>query len=222
EVSVDRLFNEGGNTKQGDSAVGGDHDNDTKLVTDAKDVVAVTIKRPRHQSKKRQAVTDASGSSHPLKKLRGIMELLVDLLLVVNPFTSSVSTTPGREGVSPTDSIIGLNLRTIGASKSFVISLDSSHYSSAHASRAEVDSIIRSVVLPSMMTEALVTSHAVNAPFVLVPETGTKITSPIREMDHHHLFTKFNVRTAHQACLNAEVKIQTEYSLSERKRLESE
>ncbi|GKG47025.1 hypothetical protein Tco_0504222, partial [Tanacetum coccineum] len=38
----------------------------------------------------------------------------------------------------------------------------------------------------------------------------------------HHLFTEFNVRTARQACLNAEVRMRTEYCLNERKSLESE
>ncbi|GJV30315.1 hypothetical protein Tco_1386763, partial [Tanacetum coccineum] len=46
--------------------------------------------------------------------------------------------------------------------------------------------------------------------------------SQIREMDYHHLFTEFNVKTARQACLNAEVRMRTEYCLSERNRLESE
>ncbi|GJY60439.1 hypothetical protein Tco_0461096 [Tanacetum coccineum] len=41
-------------------------------------------------------------------------------------------------------------------------------------------------------------------------------------MDYHHLFTEFNVGTTHQACLNTEVRIQTKYCLSERRRLESE
>ncbi|GKF79689.1 hypothetical protein Tco_0235257 [Tanacetum coccineum] len=40
-------------------------------------------------------------------------------------------------------------------------------------------------------------------------------------MDYHHLFTEFNVGTACQACLKAEVRMRTEYFLSER-RLESE
>ncbi|GKC80981.1 hypothetical protein Tco_1136698, partial [Tanacetum coccineum] len=41
-------------------------------------------------------------------------------------------------------------------------------------------------------------------------------------MDYHHMFTEFNVGTARQACLNMEVRMRTEYYLSERKRLESE
>ncbi|GKE57935.1 hypothetical protein Tco_1497120, partial [Tanacetum coccineum] len=167
------------------------------------------------------------------------------LLLV----TSSVSTTSGREGGNPTDSITGLNLRTIGASEGFVISLNSSHHYSTHASGAEVDSIIRSDVLPLVMTEVVVTSHAANDPPIPVLEMGTKITSlvhasmfhdsdftetfidhlappasfsQIREMEYHHLFTEFNVGTAHQACLNAEVRMRTKYFLSEKNRLESE
>nr|GEW67197.1 hypothetical protein [Tanacetum cinerariifolium] len=48
------------------------------------------------------------------------------------------------------------------------------------------------------------------------------LSSQIREMDYHHLFTKFNVGTARQAFLNAEVKMRNEYCLSERKKLESE
>ncbi|GKD06027.1 hypothetical protein Tco_1181001, partial [Tanacetum coccineum] len=46
--------------------------------------------------------------------------------------------------------------------------------------------------------------------------------SQIREMDYHHLFTEFNVGTARQACLNANVRMRIEYCLSERKRLEFE
>nr|GFA70204.1 hypothetical protein [Tanacetum cinerariifolium] len=86
----------------------------------------------------------------------------------------------------------------------FVISLDSSYHSSTNASRAEGDFIISSVVVPLVMTEDVVTSHAVNIP--LVPEMGVK----------------FNVGTTRQACLNTEVRMQTEYCLSERKRLDSE
>ncbi|GJZ45812.1 hypothetical protein Tco_0593408 [Tanacetum coccineum] len=146
----------------------------------------------------------------------------------------------------------------------FVISSDSSHNSSINAFRAEGDFVTRSAVIPPVMIKAVVTSHAINALFVL--EIGTKVTTlvhasmfydsdsmetvkadaagpsyfakqdlsmgsqelnaetrhQIREMDYHHLFMKFNVGTARQACLNPEVRMRTEYCLSERKRLESE
>nr|GFB71698.1 hypothetical protein [Tanacetum cinerariifolium] len=55
--------------------------------------------------------------------------------------TSSVSATPEHESGTPLDSIIGLNVRTIGASERFVISSYSFHHSSTHASEAEGDSI---------------------------------------------------------------------------------
>ncbi|GJU09972.1 hypothetical protein Tco_1132368 [Tanacetum coccineum] len=44
----------------------------------------------------------------------------------------------------------------------------------------------------------------------------------IRDIDYEDLFTNFNVGTARQACLSAEVRMQTEYCFSKRKRLESE
>nr|GFB00556.1 hypothetical protein [Tanacetum cinerariifolium] len=53
-----------------------------------------------------------------------------------------------------------LNLRTVSASERFVI-------------------------IPPVMSEAVVTSHAVNDPYVLVSETGTKITSPVHASMFH-------------------------------------
>ncbi|GJY86660.1 hypothetical protein Tco_0500686 [Tanacetum coccineum] len=44
----------------------------------------------------------------------------------------------------------------------------------------------------------------------------------IRDMDYDELFTEFSVGTARQACLSAEVRMQTEYCLSEKRRLEFE
>ncbi|GKE55348.1 hypothetical protein Tco_1494533, partial [Tanacetum coccineum] len=130
----------------------------------------VTAERPRRQRKKRPAVMDAKGSSHPPKKLRGdhrtssgaatggkspsvLKELLASSILNVEVgveavetlplITSSISTTPEREGGDLTDYVVGPNLPTIGPSKRFVISSDSSHHSSTNSSGAEVDSIIR-------------------------------------------------------------------------------
>ncbi|GJW36072.1 hypothetical protein Tco_0058992 [Tanacetum coccineum] len=301
EASVDKLFDEGGSADQGDSAAVGGHDVEIKLVTVAEDVAVVTAERPRRQRKNRPAAMDASDSSHPPKKLRGdhktsskaatgskspsvLKELLASSIL-------------SDEGSDHTDSITGLNLRTIGLSKKFVISSDSSHHSSTNTIEAEVDSFIRFAAPLLVMTEAVITSHAVNVPSIPVPDTGNKTTSPvhasifhdsdstgtaipdftgpsystkqdlsmgsqelntetfhqvfvlqwnvlndsllddydvsrefvdhlappalfsqIREMDYHYLFIEFNVGTALQACLNAEVRMQTDYCLIERSR----
>ncbi|GKC10844.1 hypothetical protein Tco_1007626, partial [Tanacetum coccineum] len=137
-----------------------------RLFVDEENVAAEKPKRPR---KKRQAATDASGSSHPSKKLRGdhgtssgaasagksptvLKQLLASSILNIEsgveavatlPFvTSSVSATPEHESGVPAYSITGLNLRTSGASERFVISLDSSHHSSTNVFGAEGDSII--------------------------------------------------------------------------------
>nr|GEV75436.1 hypothetical protein [Tanacetum cinerariifolium] len=303
EASVERLFDEGGSADQEDSAGGGGQDAGTGLVTGVKIIVAedVTTKKPKCPRKKRQAVTDASGSCHPPKKLRGdyrtsgevatsgksprvLKELLARSMLNVKAgvaavatlpmVTSSVYATPEHKSGAPANFIIGLNLCTIGASERFA-------------------------VVSSVMTEAMVTSHV--ATTLSVPKTGTKVTylvyayifhysdsmetvkadatgpsysarqdlsigfreldaetlhqvfipqwnvlndsllddydvsrefidhlAPLAlfyqicEMDYHHMFTEFNIRTARQACLNVEVKMRTEYCLCERKRLESE
>nr|GEY01893.1 hypothetical protein [Tanacetum cinerariifolium]GEY18931.1 hypothetical protein [Tanacetum cinerariifolium] len=293
EASVDKLFDEGGSTEQGDSTADGGHDAEIGLVNVVEDTSArnVTVERPKHPRKKRPAITNASGSSHLPKKLKGdhstssgaatsgkflyvLKELLassilnvvigVEAVATLSLITSLLSATLEREDGNPTDSITGHNLYTIGPSEKFVISSDSSHHSSINASGAVVNSIIRSVILYPVMTEAVVTSHAVSAPSIPVPEMGTKITPSVHafmfhdtnsikiaranvlndsrlddfdvsrefvdhlappllffeicEMDYHHLFMEFSVRTARQACLNAKVRMRTEYCLSERSR----
>nr|GEU56253.1 hypothetical protein [Tanacetum cinerariifolium] len=251
-------------------------------------VVLLLSVAPAHAESELEA-GDAIGYSHPRKKLKEdygtsseaatggksssvLKELLASSLLNVEVvaallfITSLISASLGHASGDPANSITGLNLRTIGSAERFVISLDSSHHSSINASGAEVDSIIRSVVLLPVMTKAVVTSHAINASSISVLETEAKTDSlvrpsifhdsssasiirlnvvgsshlprkevlmgsqeinsenlhEIREMDYHHLFMKFNVRTTRQACLNVKVRMRIKYFLSERKRLESE
>ncbi|GJV72590.1 hypothetical protein Tco_1492585 [Tanacetum coccineum] len=73
----------------------------------------------------------------------------------------------------------------------------------------------------NVSNDTLLDDHDISQEFIdyLAPPV---LFAQIREMDYHHLFTEFNVGTALQACLNAEVRMQTEYCLSERRRLESE
>ncbi|GKD82605.1 hypothetical protein Tco_1349444 [Tanacetum coccineum] len=212
EASVERLFDEGGSADQGDSAAGGGQETETGIVAGVRIVAKenVVIEKPKRPRKKRQAVTDAGGSSHPPKKLRGdygtsdaaatsdkspsvLKELLASSMLnveagvaVVATFpmvTSSVSASSKHESDVLADSITGLNLRTIGASKRFVISLDSSHHSSTNAFGAEVDSVIRSVVVPPVMTDAVTISRTVNAPSV--PKSSTKVSTLVHASMFH-------------------------------------
>ncbi|GJR69073.1 hypothetical protein Tco_0015138 [Tanacetum coccineum] len=103
----------------------------------------VALAQPRHQKKRKTLVADAGGPSHPPKKLRedhrtpsghfivgksrsAVQRLLVGVVLNAEvrgepiptlPFvTSFVSATSEHEGGDHTDSVTGLNLRTIGAS----------------------------------------------------------------------------------------------------------
>ncbi|GJR20850.1 hypothetical protein Tco_0969377 [Tanacetum coccineum] len=269
EASIDMLFDEGGSADQTNSAGGGGQETETEIVMSIRFVADenVVTEKPKRPRKKRQGVTNASGSSDPPKKLRGDHE--------TSSRAATVSATPEHESGVLTNSITELNLRTIGASERFVISSDSSHHFATNASRPEDDSIIRSAAIPPVITEAVVTSHAVNIP--LVPEMGIKVTPPVHasmfhdfdstetvkadtvgpsysakqdlSMGSRELKSKtmrqvfvpqwnmlndsllddydtsqefFNVGTARQACLNAEVRMRTEYCLSKRKRLESE
>ncbi|GKB62627.1 hypothetical protein Tco_0918813 [Tanacetum coccineum] len=285
EASVEKLFDEGGSTEQGDSAAGGDCDAEIELVTAVEDIAArnVTAERPKRPCKKRPAVTDTSGSSHPPKKLKGghgtssgvalggkspsvLKELLessrlnvkvgVESVPTLPLVTSLVSATPEREVNYPIDSVTGANLRTIGPAERFVISSDSSHHSSTNAPEVEVDSIISSAgtVKPDVMGSSHllgkelsmgyqeVDSENLYEVFILrwnMPNDALLddldtfkefidhlappvLIAQIRDMDYEQLFTEFSIGTTRQACLNAEVRMRTEYCLSERRILESE
>nr|GEY40462.1 hypothetical protein [Tanacetum cinerariifolium] len=120
EASVDRLFDEGGSADQEDSAACSGQDAETELVIRVKIIAAenVIAERPKRPRKKRQAVTNASGSSHPPKKLSILnVEAGVEAVATLPLVTSSVSATPEHESGAPVDSITRLNLRTIGQSK---------------------------------------------------------------------------------------------------------
>nr|GEX46522.1 hypothetical protein [Tanacetum cinerariifolium] len=175
EASIERLFDEGGSANHEDSAASGGQEAKTGIVTGVRIVADenVVAERFKCPRKKRQAVTDASVLLILLRDQGETTELLVRPLLAVNLLSATLE----HEGYVPADSITGLNIRTIGASE-------------------------RPDVVPSVMTEAVVTFYAVNIP-------------PVREME-------FNVGTARQACLNAKVRMRTNYCLSEKKRLESE
>nr|GEU37136.1 hypothetical protein [Tanacetum cinerariifolium] len=91
EASVDRLFDEGGSTDQGVFAADGGQEAETGLVTEVRIIVDenVVAEKPKRPRKKRQAVTDASGSFYPPKKLRPNGDALRKCILsgLYNPTT---------------------------------------------------------------------------------------------------------------------------------------
>ncbi|GKA03303.1 hypothetical protein Tco_0676084, partial [Tanacetum coccineum] len=124
----------------------------TVVTTAVEDVIPL---QPSRLKKRKPTVSDASGSSHPPKKLREDHETLSGASPIPTlPFvTSSVSATPEREEGDHTDSLAEANLRTIGAPQRFIISSDSSHHSGANIAEAEADSFIRpSIPLMTMTT----------------------------------------------------------------------
>ncbi|GKA36119.1 hypothetical protein Tco_0722610 [Tanacetum coccineum] len=194
---------------EGDSVVSDGHDAEIELVTEVEDIVVdnVTAERTKCQSKKRPAAAGVSGSSHPLKKLRwdhrtssgvatgskstsALKELLacsilntevgVEAMATLPLITSSVSTTRKREGGNPTNSVIGPNLHTIGPSKRFIISPDSSDRSSTNATEVEVDTFIRSAAPLLVMTKAMISTSIASVPFIPFPEAAAKITSQVQ------------------------------------------
>ncbi|GKC38051.1 hypothetical protein Tco_1050435, partial [Tanacetum coccineum] len=188
DASVDKLFDERGGADQRDYATGGGQETEADIVAGVRFVDAenVSVEKPKRPQNKRQVAADASGPSHPPKKLRNdhgtsgravsaskyptfLKQLLASGILNVEsgveavatlPFvTSSVSATPEHGSGVPADFITSLNLCTVVASARFVISSDSSHHSSINFPGAEGDSIVRSVVVLPVMTKAVTTTH---------------------------------------------------------------
>nr|GEU75451.1 hypothetical protein [Tanacetum cinerariifolium] len=164
---------------------------------------AAATDKPEGKRKKRRATGGASGSNHPLKKLRedhdtsgnvsantGRKSLVAIQVLLkrstlnaeigvmeaaTKPFVAS-SMTPIEEHKAGGDnlSIVRPNLCTPHPSERFVISLDSSHHSSENAIDAEVASFVRSTILPPhVMTAVVTTTVIIGAYFTLVYKAGT-------------------------------------------------
>ncbi|GJU83560.1 hypothetical protein Tco_1285925 [Tanacetum coccineum] len=165
----------GNQTEQGDSAKGG-QDANIQLSVEVADTAVedVALVQPRRQGKRKSVIVDAGGASHPPKKLKEVhgtpsrtsvggksrpllqrllagavlnVEARVEAIPTLSFVTTSVSTTPEREGEDHTDSVARPNLRTIRAPQRFVISSDSSHHSGANVAEAKVDSLVKSSVL---------------------------------------------------------------------------
>nr|GEU67081.1 nonaspanin [Tanacetum cinerariifolium] len=191
EASIKKLFDESGGADQGNSAGGGGQEAEDNIVASVRFVERenVAAEKLKLLRKKRHVVTDAGDSSHPLKKLRSdhgtlcgattagkspasLKQLLASSLLNVKsgvkavatlPFvTSSVSATPEHEGGVPADSITGTNV-----------------------TRAKVDSIITSAVIPPVMSEAVITTHVASILSATAPEPGTKVITPVHASMFH-------------------------------------
>nr|GEV33700.1 hypothetical protein [Tanacetum cinerariifolium] len=149
-----------------DRSEGKDHvgqDEPATILVD-EEVQVVAADKPKGIRKKRKATGGASGSNHPLKKLRKDHGTSSN----VNASTGGKSliaiqcllerSTLNVEGSGDTDSISGPNLRTQHPSERFIIFSDSSHHFSANAADAEVSSFVRSSILPPLVMTVVVTT----------------------------------------------------------------
>ncbi|GKD11211.1 hypothetical protein Tco_1190896, partial [Tanacetum coccineum] len=172
-------------------------------------------------------------------------EIKVTVAATVPLVTSFVTPTPERKGGDHTDYVFGPNLHTKPASVRFVISLDSSHYSSTHVVDVEVSFLVKSTVLdPPVMTAAVTTTAVVETSLVLVSKVTVKPVNPIpitffwgfepsdpvpgicSQVNYYQrydqLYAEFNVGAARQTCLGAEVRMRAEHTLRKKKILEEE
>ncbi|GKD31926.1 hypothetical protein Tco_1242704 [Tanacetum coccineum] len=229
KASVEKLFDEGGSTEQVDFTVVGGHDAEIEFVTAAEDTATgnVAAEWPKRPRKKSEVVIGG-------KSLSVIKELLASSILSVEagvsamptlPFvTSSVSATPGREDGAPLDSVTGVNLCTVGSAVYCSSSSDyrgCDHHQCAHVSPVLVPRVADKVIPQNVSNDSQLDDLDTSREFIdhLAPPV---LFAQIRNIDYEELFTEFNVGSARQACLSAEVRMQTEYCLSERKRLKSE
>ncbi|GJR91668.1 hypothetical protein Tco_0215679 [Tanacetum coccineum] len=186
--SIDRLFDEGDNTRQEHSV----ERNDVQEEVIAKDTSEVVIEKPQ-KKRKRKVVGDASGSALPPKRLRvdhqsllprtGGKSLTALCGMVSDGFiipsdamrpavTASVTPTPDVETL---DSMFGLNLRTRPPHVRYVVSLDSSLHSDSYSKAA---SLVRSVADAPVVTVAVTTTIDANV------DAGSKAKDVLREIEH--------------------------------------
>nr|GEV17279.1 hypothetical protein [Tanacetum cinerariifolium] len=165
---------------QGDSASGGHGVGVQPVNVIAEAVVEdVALAKLQRKKKRKTKVVHADEPSHLAKKLRGnygvlgeptiggksqsvVKHLLVGVVQHVEVrggvmptflfVSSSIFTTPEREGGDHTKLLAGANLCTLEAPQRFVVSSDSSDHSGVNIAKAEVDSIVRTFV--PIMTSA--------------------------------------------------------------------
>nr|GEV57353.1 transposase (putative), gypsy type [Tanacetum cinerariifolium] len=240
EASVDKLFDEGA-SGDGQSA-------DIQPVAATTDTIVedVAPSQPRHQRKRKTDVADASGPSHPPKKLiedygalggastagksmSAVQSLFTGAVLNAEargepiptlPFvTSSVSATSEREDKSEVDSIVRSSALTIATVTTVTASTDAD----ATTNRAHVAPSLFGVGSSSTVyvpqwsaTNGFGLDDSRIYREMLDEFAPPKFFASVRGMDHNQLFTEFNVGAARHISLNAKVRMRAEYNIREK------
>nr|GEX42963.1 cold-regulated 47 [Tanacetum cinerariifolium] len=214
EASVDKLFDDG--------ASGDGQGTDIQPVVATSDTIVEDVAplQPRHQRKRKIVVADASGPSHPPKKLREDYGALGG---------APTAATPEREDKSPADSVTGLNLRTIGAPQrsyalaiATVTTVTASVEADATADRVPVTPFLfgvgssstgRTDSVPGGFSDVSGSDFLIGGirtvpylPEMLDEFAPLKFFASVRGMDHDQLFTEFNVGAVRQISLSTEVR----------------
>nr|GEX04805.1 hypothetical protein [Tanacetum cinerariifolium] len=182
--------------------------------TVAKDVIPL---QPRRLKKRKTVVADnAEVRGEPIPTL---------------PFmTSSVSATLERELEGHTDSVTGLNLRTISASQRpfiLVITAATTITSTVDPTVVVKEKLLNPICLLLTLPRLWnVTNGSRLDDGGVCREMVDKFAPPkffasVRGMEHDQLFTEFNVRAARQMSLSAEVRMRVEYNIREHRRFKS-
>ncbi|GJR55325.1 hypothetical protein Tco_1405846 [Tanacetum coccineum] len=208
--SIDKLFDEGNDAEQGRSTEKGD---DVLEETISKDVLEIAVEKTK-KKRKSKAVGDASGSTHPPKRLR-------------EDFYAATSDIGGKSladirGLIPEDSsMYELNLRTRPlVAWSFVTDVPVVTVVATTTIVADVSSI-----LPPRLGLYLEVLHLLCFVIILTDHLTDHLAPPsffsqLHAMEYDQLYADFNVGAARQMCLWAEVRMRAEHTLEQKNRLE--
>nr|GEV83715.1 hypothetical protein [Tanacetum cinerariifolium] len=171
EASVERLFDEGGSADQGNFVTEGGHDANVGSAVGVRIIAAenVTVERPKRSHKERQAATDASGSSHPPKKLEGDFR------------TYGEAATNGKSPVV-LRKLLASNMLNVEACVAAVETLLVVTSLITNDAEARIDSFIKSVTPPPVMTEVVTTANVASIPSAPAPEAGTKVVTLVHAL----------------------------------------
>nr|GEY71818.1 hypothetical protein [Tanacetum cinerariifolium] len=156
EASMERLFDEGGSADQGDSVVDSGQKAESEMATGVRIVADENVGDHGASSK---AAT--SGKSPVV-----LRELLARSMLNVKAGVATVATLP-------------MVISSVSATPKHE---NSSHHSSTNAAEVRIDSFVRSVTPPSLMSKALTTTNVASIPFAPALETGTKVNTLVHAL----------------------------------------
>ncbi|GJZ34555.1 hypothetical protein Tco_0580372 [Tanacetum coccineum] len=220
--SIDKLFEEGNDAEQERSTERGD---DVLEETIAKDVPEIVVEKTK-KKRKGKAVADASGSTHPPKRLREDFHAA----------TSDIGrkSLAAIRGLIPKDSSVSeLNLRTRPLiARSSIADVPVVTVVATTTVAVDVSTILHPpvrVVFESPTSVGGAKKNVTNDSVLDDPYVCRDLTdrlappaffSQLRAMDYDQLYAEFNVGAARQMCLRAEVRMRAEHTLEQKNRLE--